>query len=230
MQSDIKNKWEEFYSKSSDPYGHLHWFSEAKRIENSLRILKEKKLRFENTLELGSGIGLITNELLSYSNKITCVEISSNAVKNAKKRLSDNLQRINFVVDDMYSIDFKENSFDFICALEALDYTKEFAKEIAKWKKWLKPDGIILFSGPNLKGYFKYRQLLDLFPLRDFIQLNVAVVTAKTPIQWAINRHYLPQLKILWSLNIFLGTTFPSILAKHVAFLIKSKDKDGKID
>lgn len=221
MQSDIINKWEEFYSKNSDPYGHLRWFSEAKRIENSLRILKDKKIRFGNTLELGSGIGLITKELLSFSDKITCVEISFNAVENARKRLSGIHQSVNFVIDDMYSIDFEENSFDFICALEALDYTKEFDKEIEKWKKWLKPDGIILFSGPNLKGYFNYKQLLNLFPSGDFMILKTTIVTAKTPIQWAMNRHYLPHLNFLWSLNILLGTCFPSIFAKHVALLIK---------
>jgi ubiquinone/menaquinone biosynthesis C-methylase UbiE len=217
-----KQSWEKYYS-IADPYGHGKWFSDIRRRQSSLDLIFKRNLRFEKCLELGCGEGEITKEVLRVCNQVTAVEISGNAIRRAKELNKDYLDRICFVEDDMYALKFREGEFDFINALESLDYTKERDEEISKWTRWLKPGGYILFSGPNLKGYFNYAELKNLFNEPELEVIEIEPVTTKFLTQPLLNRKILPQTDFLWSIGIFIARLLPTFFAKHVAILVRRK-------
>lgn len=215
-----KEHWEKLYS-IADPYDHKNCFSDIKRRQFSLNLIYKRNLRFERCLELGCGEGDITREVLKVCNNITAVEISGNAIRRAKELNKDYIDRICFIEGDMYALEFKKGEFDFINALEALSYTKQRNEEISKWIKWLRPNGYILFTGANLKNYFSYHELRNLFLRPELEIIEITPVTTKFLTQPFINRKILPQTDFVWNIGMFFARKFPRFFARHIAFLIR---------
>ena len=222
MENNKKLFWENFYLQK-DPYGHDKYYSEKRRRRDSIALLSHRNLHFVKCLELGCGIGKITEILIDFSDKITAVEISENAIQKAKNSLNTYINKILFIPKDMYEIEFNEGDFDSIVGLESLDYTNEKYDQISKWIKWLKPGGVILFSGPNLEGYFKYDELIRLFNRPELEILEMKIVTTKFPLQWFISRIPLLQNNFFWNVNMFFANSFPKTFAKHIAILVRKK-------
>lgn len=219
---DNKIKWENFYS-ILDPYGQDKWYSDIMRRKSTIELLTKRELTFDSCLELGCGEGRITKKMLEFCKKITAVELSSKAIKKAKIINEQDLEQITFIEDDMYQVTFEKEAFDLINAIESLDYTNKKKDEIDKWIQWLKPEGYIIFSGPNLPGYFTYNEILDLFSRKDLTIVEIKIVTTKFPLQWLISRVRLFQNDFFWSINMFSTKIFPRLFAKHIAVLAKKE-------
>jgi len=227
MKLSKKEKWNNFYS-IEDPYGYDKWFSDKMRRKLTFDLVRKRGLMFNNCLELGSGEGRVTSEMLDFCKKITCVEISPIAIERSKKRNKDFLDRIYFINEDMYNIKLEKNSFNFINAMESLDYTKKREEQINKWLEWLTVDGYILFPGPNLKGYFNWKELKNLFVRKNLEICEIKAVTSKFPFQFLINRIPVLQHEFFYSVNLLITNSIPQILGKHMAILIKKVNKNGK--
>jgi ubiquinone/menaquinone biosynthesis C-methylase UbiE len=143
---NAKTSFEHHYSVP-DPYGHNKWYSERKRIELSLSLLFETGLRFDRGLELACGEGDISKEVMKVCSQLVAVDISENALKRAKALNKHFGNRIQFIEADAYTIEFPENSFDFINGMESLQYTKDRASQVARWIKWLRPGATFCFRG-----------------------------------------------------------------------------------
>ena len=218
----LKENWEKFYS-FEDPYGFNRWYSDRKRRESSLNLLLNHKLHFNCTLELGCGEGHVTKEMIKFCEKIIAVDISKKAISRAKLKIEENSDKLFFINGDIYKIEFYPNTFDLINGLESLAYTEDKNNEITKWIKWLRPGGYIIFSGPNLKNYFSYNEMIELFNRPDLNIIEILPVTSKFPLQYLINRKILPGIEKLWSINMFITNLFPKLFSKHVCILVQKK-------
>jgi ubiquinone/menaquinone biosynthesis C-methylase UbiE len=151
------------------------------------------------------------------------VDISMTAIKRAKEKVYHSLNKITFLVGDIYKLNFRRNSFDLINALESLGYTENKKAELEKWINWLTPGGYLLFSGPNLKNYYSYNEIINLFNIPGIEIVEIIPVTSKFPIQYLINRRILPQKDIFWKINMLLPSIYPRFFAKHISILVKKK-------
>jgi len=217
---NLKKHWEELYS-IEDPYGYNKWYSDKKRRESSLNLILKRGLHFKYSLELGCGEGHVTEKMIKFCDMIIAIDISKTAIERARKKLKEKFGNLFFINGDIYNLEFTPNTFDFINALESLAYTKEKEHEINKWINWLCTGGYIIFSGPNLKNYFSYNEMINFFKRPELKIIEILPVTSKFPIQYLINRKLLPKSERLWSINMFFAYHFPRIFSKHVAILIK---------
>ena len=221
-QRNLKEHWEKFYL-TEDPYGFNKWYSDKKRRESSLNLIIKRKLHFNYSLELGSGEGHVTKEMIKFCEKIVAVEISKKAICRAKLKIEEKTDKISFINGDIYNLEFSPNTFDLINGLESLAYTEDKNNEINKWIKWLRPGGYIIFSGPNLKNYFSYIEMIKLFNRPELNIIEILPVTSKFPIQYLMNRKILPQNEKLWSVNMFFAFLIPKLFSKHVCILVQKK-------
>lgn len=98
-----------------------------------------------NVLELGSFKGDFTKKLLPYFKDITCVEVSSDAVRVARKKLK-NVLIINSLFEDV-RLPKKYNNIILTHVLEHID---EPVKLLSKIKdKWINDDGRLFLVCPN---------------------------------------------------------------------------------
>lgn len=101
-------------------------------------------------LDIACGTGYGSDILRKKAKKVFGVDISAKSIDYAKKKFKhNNLEFIKASATDEHL--FSENSFDFVCSFETIehfDYDSR-RKYLMNLRKWLKPNGYILFSTPN---------------------------------------------------------------------------------
>lgn len=97
-------------------------------------------------LELGSFKGYFTERLLAHFDDITCVEASSDAIKEAKQRIGNNVVFINSIFETMDLPKCYDNIV-FTHVLEHLDDPIAILKRIND--EWLTPGGRLFLVCPN---------------------------------------------------------------------------------
>jgi len=112
-------------------------------MEQLNKLLETLELDQNNkVLELGCGIGTVT-EYISDTTKaqITGLDFAEGAINRALQRTKNKRKRLKYVVGNMNTIDFPDNSFDTIIAIDTLYFVENLTKTINMMKKILKPHG-----------------------------------------------------------------------------------------
>jgi ubiquinone/menaquinone biosynthesis C-methylase UbiE len=207
-----------------DPYGHAVWYSEKQRIESTIDLLFQHGESFEYGLELACGEGDISNELMKVTAKLVAVDISRNALSRARKLNEHWGNRIEFIHGNAYEIDFDRESFDFISIMESLHYTQDREHQMNRVLSWLRPGGILLFSGANVSPpYYSYNELKRLFNRPDLEVIRWEPVNTKFPSQYLQNRGLLPKKDAVWAFGLWWAKVMPQFFAKVIAVLARKK-------
>ncbi len=162
LSQDTKSKWDKLYSSSQFIYGK----APAKFLSQSYHYIPYGS----SVLDLGMGEGRNAVFLAKKGYQVTGVDLSTIAVKKAQILAKEFGVKIKTVIANLDEYDFPENSFDSIICFYYVD-----REMIAKIKKWLKPEGVIIYEGFTLKQrikeekkdpeeyYLKEAELLNLF-------------------------------------------------------------------
>ena len=166
-------KSEEYYNKKSNLYLlDLNKDTPHYKILNFINSLKGSLI----ILDIGCATGYLGKELKKRGHQVYGVEISEKAGKEAEKVLNG------VIIGDIEEIDlpFPENYFDIIICADVLEHLFNPKEVLIKLKKYLKNDGYLIASIPNianwkirlelLKGKFEYKNigLLDFGHIRFF--------------------------------------------------------------
>ena len=167
MKKDIPN-WEELYQKEKEET--LPWFFSD--MDHDLeRMLQKLKLSGRDALDLGTGPGTQAIALAKKGFKVTAVDISATAVRQARSRAERENLKIDFLQDDILATRL-ERSFDLIVdrgCFHVFDREKR-KKYIENVRGLLKENGFLLlkcFSNlePGDEGPYRFapHELKDLF-------------------------------------------------------------------
>lgn len=133
------------------------WFNIPRILDRTyLKRLFQRKYRFG--LDIGAGKGSMTEFLLKYVDKITCLDKEAKQLAVLKKRLGDKSQRLSFVKGDAGNLPFKNNSFDLIFSNCVLEHIKDDERVLAEISRCLQPGGWLIMTFPNKQmeaGWFK---------------------------------------------------------------------------
>lgn len=93
-------------------------------------------------LDLGCATGTIAEFISDKTKaKITGVDFAETAIKWAQDRTQSKQDRLKFITMDMDELDFPQNSFDTIIAIDTLYFVEDLNKTIQKMKEILKKNG-----------------------------------------------------------------------------------------
>lgn len=124
----------------------------------------------QHILDFGCGRGTCAMALARYGFTVVGIDFSQDAVDFAReyaKRFPDEIQkRVSFLRRSMNEVTF-EQKFDCICLNQVYEHLHDWELEVLmqKFKRALKPDGVLIISTPNL-NYERF-----LFPLKRIIEL-----------------------------------------------------------
>lgn len=109
-------------------------------------------------LEIGAGMGAITEVLCEKCENVTCVELSKNRAASIAVRNEDK-ENLEIIVGNLNDIDFKEKRFDYITLIGVFEYAALYTNTKSPYidflnniKKLLKPDGKLLIAIENKFG------------------------------------------------------------------------------
>jgi len=97
-------------------------------------------------LELATGTGIIAFEISRKVNKVHATDISPNMINSALKKANNIPRRdkIEFSVQDAYSLRFDENMFDVCIVTNALHIMQKPQEALKEARRVLKPEGILI--------------------------------------------------------------------------------------
>lgn len=112
-----------------------------------------------NILDFGCGTGLFSYLLAHNGHQITAIDLNLNP-----KRLLDKYilfpEGIKFMEGDLLCLNLQNGVFDYIIALDSLEHIEQIDDYLFLFKTLLKPEGIIIVSGPTENLFYKIgRQL-----------------------------------------------------------------------
>lgn len=144
-----KNEW----LRLNDPYSRLEFFS-------TMYMIKEYFPSEGKILDIGSGPGRYSIELLKRGYNVTLMDLSDKSIDMAKKNIESlGLEADNYICGDALYLDFLEdNSFDGILLMGPMYHIhskEERLKVLNQCKRVLRPGGIILITYINSLGVLK---------------------------------------------------------------------------
>lgn len=151
--SEIAAKFEHDYTGGTDPWDYTHSAAEVLRYLFVVETGKQHAPNPKHLVELGCGMGLFTQFLAGWPEKVTGIDISKTAVETGRQRLSRiNMQgtQVEFIAGSATDPLAPLQSADVITLMDVLESVADspHIKEgiIANVKQLIKPGGLILLT------------------------------------------------------------------------------------
>lgn len=193
----------------------------------------------KTVLEIGCGKGAVTRYLKKNGCIITCIEISEEYAIAAKNYCKDIIIEN---VESLNGLNLPEHHFDVILYGDVLEHLKNPSQVIKKFSQYLKNDGYIVVSIPNIAnwkirldllfGKFDYQNsgILDKNHIRFYTKKTIKKMIqnsdyeiCKFDIAPSLPLPMLIQKKLPISLRYFIAKYFDGLFSMQ--FVIKAKKK-----
>tara|TARA_B110000003_G_scaffold272159_1_gene307530 strand:- start:8847 stop:9683 length:837 start_codon:yes stop_codon:yes gene_type:complete len=149
VKPEIHKKWINDYRNSDNEKFYNYVFDYL--IDN----IKPKKN--STILDFGCGTGVKSMHLAKRGLNVKGVDYSldvlNKAILNVKSNKLEN--KISFSKEDITSISFKNNSFEYILCWGVLMHVEDCEKAISELSRILKPGGKIIISETNMHSFFR---------------------------------------------------------------------------
>lgn len=102
--------------------------------------------RGERCLEVGAGLGVLSQMLCAHGVRYSGIEIDPEACEQAQHRVGsrDLIQQA-----DAHDLPFADNSFDVIVCLEVLEHLQDYRRALSEIHRVLQPSGKLIASIPH---------------------------------------------------------------------------------
>jgi tellurite methyltransferase len=170
-----KLKWDQRYNKRSYVYGRLP----AKFLAENFDFL----IGFPTVLDMGMGEGRNAVFLAQKGHQVTGIDISSVAIKKARRLAKDKGVKIKTIVGEMDKYKISDAAYDSIICFYFVN--RELNQKI---QNWLKPGGILIYEAHTTKQlskskaknakisyYLKPQELLRMFPKMTILKYEEPV-------------------------------------------------------
>lgn len=101
----------------------------------------------KDVLDAGCGVGYGSAILAAVARRVVGVDLSEEAIAYARRRYSR--PNVEFSVDDLLELRKPDDTFDVVCAFEAIEHLPDPETHLAQVSRVLRPDGVYLVSTPR---------------------------------------------------------------------------------
>lgn len=138
-----------FYAKDYhyDSFYSEHFAKQAKKFYAELRNIIPKKSKL---LDVGCSKGYFLHFAKKAGHEVVGVEYSKDAAEYAKRNFN-----IEVKVDSVDGVNFPDHTFDVITAFDLIEHVPDFIATLKRFKKWLKPGGVLIIDTPNYDSIYR---------------------------------------------------------------------------
>jgi len=185
-----------------------------------------------NILDVGCGTGSLGSFFISNQNcTVHGFEINSNIIDLARENLTSVVEG-NIEIDP---IPFENRSFDYIILGDVLEHLINPIQTLQKLKKYLRKDGVLLVTTPNIKHWsvtynlifkdnWEYKEwgILDYSHLRFFTKKSLMDLLRKNQINNIKIERIIQNPSKSYIINKLTFSFFEGFLASHLLLKIKN--------
>ena len=162
------------------------------------------------------------------------IDNDSSLIKSLTKK--NNSKKIKFVVGNIKSLPFKDQTFDFIVCFETIEHLKkeDGLKALLEFKRVLKKNGFLIISSPNVqltrlikKAFPKYKNPFHLYEydpgeLKNLLtKIKMKVVAAKGQYLFFPLAYLFPRFFSFLKFLFLPSQFFPFCLSRYFVFTAK---------
>lgn len=145
MSKKRANKEVVFWNRFAKYYDRFMSRTYQTQYKDILKMMEDELGKDKTVLEIGTGTGNIAINISSHTKKVIACDLSSNMIELAKEKAhAKEIENISFSVQDAYSPDFPENSFDVVVACNMLHVVHEPEKVLSSIRRVLRQDGVLI--------------------------------------------------------------------------------------
>ena len=129
----------------------------------NLQIRKEtlesftKDISYTSVLDMPCGTGTISLPLLSKTNKLTLIDISSNMLSMAEKNIpASEKQKVICINDDFFKLEIPDQSYDLVICLGLLAHVNSPEQLLTKLSKIISPNGYLIIQNTDSSHFYSY--------------------------------------------------------------------------
>lgn len=180
-RSKLKKYYDGEYRKTTsqklgsgmDPQG---LFDMAKDFQNNrINFLKKYFGKNKRLLDVGCSAGMFLWHARKYVKEAVGIDYDSRSAKFASKVCGCKTYD-----KDIEETDLKRGYFDIICAFQTLEHVSDPADFIARYKKYLKPGGVMAIEVPNFNDPLRYLYDVPFYQKFYFHKSHLWYFTAKS--------------------------------------------------
>jgi len=202
--SKIKKTHSDDYSLVEERWSEIYISNRDSSFYSALKNKLSDFPSYDNVLEFGSSVGIVSSFLRKRHRNVLCVDTSFTATLYAKKKSFENLD---FFVSDALNHPFGKKKFDLILALNLLEIVEpnEILETISKQIK----DGYIIVTDPYdyTRGKNSVKSPLYSKDVRKKLRSIGFVITKKTNqpsyINWTLKIN--PRTKLVYQVDLIVG-------------------------
>ncbi len=144
------------------------------RSSYTQQCIQSNKTSSLRCLDIGCGGGIITENLASFSQDVTGVDISAASLETAKQHAQEQGLKINYQQAPAENLPFTDDSFDLITCCDVLEHVDDLAKSIAEISRVLRPGGVFVYDTVNrtLMSYLSLIAVAQDIPWTRFAPKN----------------------------------------------------------
>lgn len=134
-------------------------------VENSAQYLSHELTSGKSVLDVGSGAGTITADIAGRVSpgQITALELTPESLELTREEIkAQALDNVNFVLGDVHTLEFADNSFDIVHAHQVLQHVKDPVQALKEMRRVCKPGGIVAARDSDYAGFIWYPELPEL--------------------------------------------------------------------
>lgn len=157
---------QQFYEEEAKVYDETRFRSSHGAYVDSIQKSTVLELigncKGKHVLEIGSGTGRFTRELVKRGAHVVCVDLSSKMHKQARLLLPDGCAEY-FIMNGSH-LGFADSTFDICLTINMMSHIKNDSKIFTEVNRILKKGGIFVANFPNMSGiYFPIGVVVNLF-------------------------------------------------------------------
>lgn len=154
-----------FYEKEASAYEELRFRSYqgmySDYIQKSIVLQLVGGCKGQHILEIGSGTGRLTEELVECGANLVCVDLSRNMHKYSRAVL--NSASVEYSLMDGSDLGFDDNTFDGCLAVNVMSHVENDYEILVEVSRVLKKGGFFVVNFPNMLGiYFPIGAIVNL--------------------------------------------------------------------
>ena len=144
-------------TRFKSPHGS---FSDLIQKSTALELVGD--CRGKHILEIGSGTGRFTKELVKHGASVVCVDLSRQMHGHARSAIHNN--SVEYFVMSGLHLGFESETFDVCLTINMMSHIKNESLLFAEVKRVLKKSGFFVANFPNMSGlYFPIGELVNIF-------------------------------------------------------------------